>query len=245
MISFLLDYQGSVFHLAQRQVPSKDRLTIATITLNERQKNISCVELVAVLKINASYLCELSSLDPYNYIPFSSINTALVCEDCNDLHYGDCPVHGPLQIIEDKPREENPDVSAAVASLPASLKIGDSSIHGAGLGVFSTSEIPKGVQFGPYKGLKIGWENITEDRNTSYCWEVCFYEHLKNFINLTFSSGESLQLYASFPRYFLYFLTQMVDRVLGRLGVRVCDLQVQKYSGDGLVRFCGEIHKCP
>ena len=64
MISFLLDYR----HLAQCQVPSKDRPTITTITLNERQKNISCVELVAVMKINASYLCELSSLDPYNYI---------------------------------------------------------------------------------------------------------------------------------------------------------------------------------
>ena len=125
----------------------------------------------------------------YGSLPFSSINTALVCEDCNDFHYGDCPVHGPLQIIEDKPREENPDVSAAVASLPASLKISDSSIPGAGLGVFSTSEIPKGVQFGPYKGMKIGWENITEDRNTSYCWEVCFYEYLKNFINLTFFTG--------------------------------------------------------
>ena len=155
-------------------------------------------------------------------------------------------MHGPLQIIEDKPREENPDVSAAVASLPASLKISDSSIPGAGLGVFSTSEIPKGVRFGPYKGMKIGWENIAEDRNTGYCWEVRFYENLKNFINLKFLiEPESPQLYASFPHYFLYFMTQMVDRVLGRLGVWVCDLQVQKYSGDGLVRFCGEIHKCP
>ena len=98
-------------------------------------------------------------------------------------------MHGPLQAIEDKPREEKPDVSAAVASLPSSLKISNSSIPRAGLGVFSTSEIPKGARFGPYKGMKIGWENIAEDRNTSYCWEVCFYEHLKNFINLTFLIG--------------------------------------------------------
>ena len=83
MISFLLDYQGSVFHLAQCQVPSKDRLTIATITLNERQKNISYVELVAVMKISASYLCELSSLDPYNYIDVPRVyytsSTQLIC----------------------------------------------------------------------------------------------------------------------------------------------------------------------
>ena len=77
MISFLLDYQGSVFHLAQCQVPSKDR------TLNERQKNISCVEIVAVMKISASYLCELSSLDPYNYIDVPDVyytsSTQLIC----------------------------------------------------------------------------------------------------------------------------------------------------------------------
>lgn len=63
MIGFLLDYQGSVFILLNVKF-----LTITTITLNERQKNISCVELVAVMKINASYLCDLSSLDPCNYI---------------------------------------------------------------------------------------------------------------------------------------------------------------------------------
>lgn len=62
--------------------------------------------------------------------------------------------------------------SAAMASTPPILRITDSSIPGAGLGVFSITEIPKGVRFGPYKGTKIGWEHVTEDANTSYCWEV-------------------------------------------------------------------------
>ena len=98
-----------------------------------------------------------------------------VCEDCQDLPYGACPVHGPLQIIADKTMEGNSNLSSAVASLPAVLKISQSSIPGAGLGVFSASEIPKGVRFGPYKGKKIGWEHISDETNTSYMWEVAFY----------------------------------------------------------------------
>ena len=98
------------------------------------------------------------------------------CEECHDLHYGECPaecpVHGALQIIEDKTVGESIKESAAMASTPPILTISDSSIPGAGLGVFSTTEIPKGVRFGPYKGIKIGWEHVTEDANTSYCWEV-------------------------------------------------------------------------
>ena len=95
-----------------------------------------------------------------------------VCDDCEDLHYGDCPVHGPLNIIEDNILGEISDLSAAVASTPEVLRIGPSSIPGADLGVFSTTLIPKGVRFGPYKGGKIGWENITDKTNTSYFWEV-------------------------------------------------------------------------
>ena len=98
----------------------------------------------------------------------------LDCEECQDLHYGDCPVHGPLQIIVDKTMEENSNFSSAVASLPSVLKISQSSIPGAGLGVFGASDISKGVRFGPYKGKKIGWEHISDETNTSYMWEVVF-----------------------------------------------------------------------
>ena len=84
-------------------------------------------------------------------------------------------MHGPLQTLVDKTMEENSNFSSAVASLPPVLKISQSSIPGAGFGVFSESEIPKGVRFGPYKGKKIGWEHISDETNTSYMWEVAFY----------------------------------------------------------------------
>ncbi|KAJ7382259.1 Histone-lysine N-methyltransferase prdm9 [Desmophyllum pertusum] len=95
-----------------------------------------------------------------------------VCEECQDLHYGDCPEHGPLQIIEDRTEEGNSNPSSALSSLPTGLKISNSSIPGAGLGVFSTTGIPKGVRFGPYKGKKIGWQHITDETNTNYMWEI-------------------------------------------------------------------------
>ena len=102
-------------------------------------------------------------------------------ETTHDLHYGECPAecpaHGPLQIIEDKTVGESIRESTAMASTPPILTISDSSIPGAGLGVFSTTEIPKSVRFGPYKGIKIGWEHVTEDANISYCWEVsCIHQ---------------------------------------------------------------------
>ena len=68
--------------------------------------------------------------------------------------------------------EHSSSVSAAIASTPDVLEIGQSSIPGAGLGVFSAAFIPERVQFGPYKGEKVGWENITDKTDTSYFWEV-------------------------------------------------------------------------
>jgi len=95
-----------------------------------------------------------------------------VCEDCHDLYYGDCPKHGPLQVIEDKNAEHSWCVSAAIASTPDVLEIDQSSITGASLGVFSAAFIPERARFGPYKGEKVGWENMTDKTDTSYFWEV-------------------------------------------------------------------------
>ena len=106
------------------------------------------------------------------FVELSFTCTVLVCEECQDLHYGDCPVHGPLHVILDRREVENANLTAAVSSLPKILSISQSSIPGAGFGVFSNSQIEKGVRFGPYKGEKTGWEHITSETNTSYMWEV-------------------------------------------------------------------------
>ena len=77
-----------------------------------------------------------------------------------------------MHVIEDRREVENANLTAAVSSLPTILSISQSSIPGAGFGVFSNSQIEKGVRFGPYKGKKTGWEHITSETNTSYMWEV-------------------------------------------------------------------------
>ena len=48
----------------------------------------------------------------------------------------------------------------------------ESEIPKAGLGVFATQLIPSGVKFGPYKGQKVYYEDLNEDDDTSYMWEV-------------------------------------------------------------------------
>ena len=56
--------------------------------------------------------------------------------------------------------------------VPADLTIQPSKIPGAGLGVFATSIVPRGVRFGPYKGRKVLKSKVDSSTNTSYMWEV-------------------------------------------------------------------------
>ena len=63
----------------------------------------------------------------------------------------------------------------AKASLPDGLEIKDSNIPNAGYGIYSTINIKKGTRFGPYIGNKVKMEEVTEETNTSYMWEVRLY----------------------------------------------------------------------
>ena len=56
-------------------------------------------------------------------------------------------------------------------SLPGGLVIKQSSIPGAGLGVFAEAYFPKGVQFSPYEGLTYAYDKVDSDRS-GYSWEV-------------------------------------------------------------------------
>ena len=94
------------------------------------------------------------------------------CEECQDINYGDCPVHGPLTIVEDLRCSPEDVMCAAKTSLPKCLVIKSSQIPNAGLGVFSNSHIQKGVRFGPYIGKKVKMEDVEDETNTSYMWEV-------------------------------------------------------------------------
>ncbi|KAK3744961.1 hypothetical protein QZH41_000291 [Actinostola sp. cb2023] len=95
----------------------------------------------------------------------------LYCEECQDLYHGDCPNHGALQPMPDKPISTDHDnniLTAARASLPDLLEIKPSTIPHAGLGVFCKSGVtPIRAKFGPYKGKKVKLEDIGDDKDTS------------------------------------------------------------------------------
>ncbi|XP_064463850.1 histone-lysine N-methyltransferase PRDM9-like [Ornithodoros turicata] len=91
----------------------------------------------------------------------------LYCEDCGDIHLGDCPIHGPLKHIQDKPVPVGTSCRADL-TLPEGLVLGRSSISGAQRGVYTMVGVPKRTCFGPYEGVVI--EDI--NKGTGYTWEI-------------------------------------------------------------------------
>ena len=64
----------------------------------------------------------------------------------------------------------------AMASLPEGMEVRESSIQGAGLGVFSTKEFLSGATFGPYGGEKVRADVPQSGLDTSYMWEVSDFQ---------------------------------------------------------------------
>ncbi|XP_072947025.1 uncharacterized protein [Epargyreus clarus] len=93
------------------------------------------------------------------------------CTECADYVYEYCAIHGPLLVIPDDkvPAKHNfpPIVPRAALTVPhIFLHLARSVIPGAGIGVFTTLTLPRGVRFGPYRGLR------TDEINSTYCWQI-------------------------------------------------------------------------
>ena len=95
-----------------------------------------------------------------------------VCDDCNGLHRGSCPIHGPLKELAGSSDYDKPSLAYTQLPVPAELTIKSSTISGAGLGVFATCFIPRGVRVGPYEGRRVTREILGDVYNTAYLWEV-------------------------------------------------------------------------
>lgn len=91
------------------------------------------------------------------------------CEKCKNYFLDSCPAHGPPTFIKDSVVPKG-TLDRSFLSLPPGLRIGPSSIPGAGLGVWNeTCDLPLDVHFGPYEG------QITEEEeaaNNGYSWMV-------------------------------------------------------------------------
>ena len=109
------------------------------------------------------------------------IFVTVVCDDCNTIYHGDCPVHGPLPELNPTAGYDQASLAYTQLPVPAQLTVKPSVIRGAGLGVFSTTLIKKGVRVGPYEGKKVQRSDMGDLYNTAYAWEVssarrCRYE---------------------------------------------------------------------
>eukprot|EP00057_Strongylocentrotus_purpuratus_P029171 XP_011683645.1 PREDICTED: zinc finger protein 708-like [Strongylocentrotus purpuratus] len=92
----------------------------------------------------------------------------IYCEDCHEVFEGQCSKH-PLTIIKDNPVPKG-SKDRARKTLPDGLGVKQSSIPGAGQGIFATKFIPKGYRFGPYDGDIVDLET---GYDSGYAWEIC------------------------------------------------------------------------
>ncbi|XP_063956894.1 zinc finger protein 724-like [Lytechinus pictus] len=102
----------------------------------------------------------------------------IYCEDCHEVFEGECSKH-PLTIIKDNPIPKGCK-DRAMKTLPDGLLVKQSSIPGAGQGVFATKFIPKGYRFGPYEGDIVDLET---GYDSGYAWEICTESKAHHYVD--------------------------------------------------------------
>ena len=98
-----------------------------------------------------------------------------VCDDCDTLHHGDCPVHGPLRTLDQTNTYDKASLTYTNIPVPVELTVRTSGIPNAGCGVFANQFIPRGVRVGPYEGKVIPKDDLEDGRDTNYMWEVSLF----------------------------------------------------------------------
>ena len=96
----------------------------------------------------------------------------LVCVDCDKSYHGDCPVHGPLMPLDESRGWDQDSKSFTSVPVPLQVTVKMSSIMNAGKGVFAKEFIPRRTRIGPYKGEVVQKENVTDETDTRYFFEV-------------------------------------------------------------------------
>ncbi len=81
-------------------------------------------------------------------------------------------MHGPLKQLDLSTGYDECSKSYTSVTVPCGFTVKTSSLTGAGLGVFAVEDIPKGVRFGPYEGMRVLKSDLIDTCDTSYMWEV-------------------------------------------------------------------------
>ena len=96
----------------------------------------------------------------------------LVCDDCNMLYHGECPVHGPLSELDPTAGYDQASLAYTQLPVPAQLTVRPSPIPGEELGVFATTFISKGVRVGPYVAETVDKDDMGDHHNTADAGKV-------------------------------------------------------------------------
>ncbi|XP_065904126.1 zinc finger protein 431-like [Dysidea avara] len=101
-----------------------------------------------------------------------NIDDVIFCDDCDKSYHGDCPVHGPLTALDESRGWDQDSKSFTSVPVPLQVTVKMSSIMNAGKGVFAKEFIPRRTRIGPYKGEVVQKEDVTDETDTSYFFEV-------------------------------------------------------------------------
>ena len=85
---------------------------------------------------------------------------------------GTCSIHGSFSELGLAVGFDQASLAYTPLPVPAQLSLRPSQIPGAALGVFATVFIGEGVRMGPYEGRRIATEEVEEQHNMAYAWEV-------------------------------------------------------------------------
>ena len=96
----------------------------------------------------------------------------LVCDGRSIPHLDDSPVHGPLIPLDESQGWDQDSKFFTSVPVPLQITVKMSSIMNAGKGVFAKEFIPRRTRIGPYKGEVVKKQDITDETDTSYFWEV-------------------------------------------------------------------------
>ena len=93
----------------------------------------------------------------------------IYCEECDDLHQGDCPLYGELEPLDESVMQTN---SLSIIPIPRQLSVKMSAIPKAGLGVFSKVTIPIRTRMGPYMGTLVKGSCDDFPNDSEYLWQI-------------------------------------------------------------------------
>ena len=103
----------------------------------------------------------------------SYLSSSIGCDINDNQSPDDCQTHGILKQLDETLGMDCISKRYTKVGIPKQLRVKQSSIKDAGLGVFATEVIPRNTKMGPYKGVIVQESELTPATDCSYLWEVC------------------------------------------------------------------------